>query len=175
MSSAKHTSPLRHASFSLPNPRGSSQPCVARGRSGCGGDIRGRSSDTPGVPLLPSPPPSHPLLFLNPGRWLFCATSHKQTIPTLPFGQQPRPVLPTHTTLAPSGFRSGLARGFPTSQGIWCPGMQLIWLSPPCECWGRLLAGASREPRAPSPAAALPGRPHLRQGGGRGCRRRKRH
>ena len=72
-------------------------------------------------------------------------------VPTLPLGRQPRPVLPTHTTLAPSGLRSGLARGLPTSQGIGCPGMQLIWLSPPCECRHRLLRGAGREPRAPSP------------------------
>ena len=150
MSSAKHTSPLHHSSFSLPNPRGSSQPCIARGWLGCRGDIRGRSSCTPGLtaPLASSLTPS-PLS--QPRSRLFCATSHKQTVPTLPFGRQPRPVLPTHTTLAPSGFRSGLARGLPTSQGISCPGMQLIWLSPPCKCWGRLLRGASREPRAPSP------------------------
>lgn len=148
VSSAKHTSPLRHASFSLPNPHGSSQPCIARGRSGCGGGIRGRRSRAPGptAPLASSLTPS-PLS--QPRSLLFRAAWCKQTIPTLPSGRQPRPVLPTHTTLAPSGFRSGLARGLPTSQGIACPGMQLIWLSPPCEGWGRLLRRASGSPGLP--------------------------
>lgn len=58
--------------------------------------------------------------------------SPQQPVPMLPF-RQPQPVLPTHIVLAPLGFRSGLARGLPTSQGILCPGMWLSWLSAPCE------------------------------------------
>lgn len=127
----------------LRHPHGVWQPCSTRGRSGCGAPTPwSRCSPR----LLPRTLSSFSTASVQQPR-----SSRKQPVPTLPFRRQPRPVLPTHTALAPLGFRSGLARGLPTSQGIACPGMRLIWLSPPCERWGRLLGGASWEPRAPSP------------------------
>lgn len=157
--------PVVHPSPALPGD-GSGAEVTSEGRT-----------PTPRVPLLPSPPPSHPLLFLNRGAGCSVQPRTNRPSPRSRSGRQPRPVLPTHTTLAPSGFRSGLARGLPTSQGISCPGMQLIWLSPPYECWGRLLHGASPEPRAPFPLPqpSQVDRISGRDGGGRANRRRKRH
>lgn len=80
-------------------------------------------------------------------------SSPQQPVPLLPF-RQPRPVLPSHIALAPLGFRSGLARGLPTSQGISCPGMWLSWLSAPCEPRAALPSllncGGCERRRAPS-------------------------